>query len=297
MSHESSKRPEITPAARAGEFTLGNDLRVNRLGFGAMRITGKGVWGPPADRREAIRVLRRAVELGVNFIDTADSYGPGVSEELIAEALHPYPPGLVIATKGGFDRPGPDRWVEDGRPEHLISACEGSLRRLRLDRIDLYQLHRIDPKVPAADQLGTLQKLQAQGKIKHIGLSEVNLRQLQNAQTMVTVVSVQNRYSLADRGSEEVLEYCERHQLGFIPWFPLAAGRLAGGDSSIERLAAKFQATPSQVALAWLLWRSPVMLPIPGTSRVDHLEENVAAAGLRIEASEWKSLSRSASGN
>ena len=225
MPKKKSATHQEQPAKQAGEFLIGNDLRVTRLGFGAMRITGKGIWGEPADRAEAIRVLRRAVELGINFIDTADSYGPDVSEEIIAEALHPYPANLVIATKGGFDRPGPDRWVENGRPEHLRSACEGSLRRLRLDRIDLYQLHRIDPKVPAEDQLGTLKDLQAQGKIKHIGLSEVSVRQIEHAQTIVPIVSVQNRYSLADRGSEDVLEYCEKEKMGFIPWFPLAAGQ------------------------------------------------------------------------
>jgi aryl-alcohol dehydrogenase-like predicted oxidoreductase len=235
--------------------------------------------------------VRRAVELGVNFIDTADSYGPQVSEEIIAEALHPYPAGLVIATKGGFDRPGPNQWVENGKPEHLRSACEGSLRRLRLDRIDLYQLHRIDPKVPAEDQLGTLKDLQAQGKIKHIGLSEVSVRQIQHAQAMVRIVSVQNRYSLSDRGSEDVLQYCEQQKIGFIPWFPLAAGKLAGVDSAITRVAAQLKATPSQVALAWLLARSPVMLPIPGTSSVQHLEENVAAAGLKIDEKTVRELS------
>ena len=239
-------------AGKAGEFLIGNDLRVTRLGFGTMRLTGKGIWGEPADRAEAIRVLRRAVELGINFIDTADSYGPGVSEEIIAEALHPYPVNLVIATKGGFERPGPDRWVENGKPQHLRSACEGSLRRLRLDRIDLYQLHRIDPKVPAEDQLGTLKDLQAEGKIKHIGLSEVSVRQIQHARTIVPIVSVQNRYSVTDRGSEDVLEYCEKEKMGFIPWFPLAAGQLSGGDSPIRRVAEQWKATPSQVALAWL---------------------------------------------
>ena len=227
--------------------------------------------------------MLRAIDCGVNFIDTADSYGPHVSEEIIAEALHPYPAGLVIATKGGFDRPGPNQWVENGRPEHLRSACEGSLRRLRLDGIDLYQLHRIDPKVPAADQLGTLKDLQAQGKIKHIGLSEVKVRQIQDARAIVQVVSVQNRYSVSDRGSEDVLEYCEKQGIGFIPWFPLAAGKLSGADSPINRVAAQAKATTSQVALAWLLARSPVMLPIPGTSSVKHLEENVAAAGLRMD--------------
>jgi len=278
------------PAINAGEFMIGGDLRVTRLGFGAMRITGPGIWGEPADRAEAVRVLRRAVELGINFIDTADSYGPHVSEEIIAEALYPYPAGVVIATKGGFDRPGPDKWVENGKPEHLRSACEGSLRRLRLDRIDLYQLHRIDPKVPAEDQLGALKDLQAQGKIKHIGLSEVNVKQIQHARTMVPIVSVQNRYSIADRGSEDVLEYCEKEKMGFIPWFPLAAGRVSGPDSPIGRIAAQWKATPSQVALAWLLARSPVMLPIPGTSKVKHLEENVAAVEIKLDADKMKEL-------
>jgi len=278
------------PAINAGEFMIGGDLRVTRLGFGAMRITGPGIWGEPADRAEAVRVLRRAVELGINFIDTADSYGPHVSEEIIAEALYPYPAGVVIATKGGFDRPGPDKWVENGKPEHLRSACEGSLRRLRLDRIDLYQLHRIDPKVAAEDQLGALKDLQAQGKIKHIGLSEVNVKQIQHARTMVPIVSVQNRYSIADRGSEDVLEYCEKEKMGFIPWFPLAAGRVSGPDSPIGRIAAQWKATPSQVALAWLLARSPVMLPIPGTSKVKHLEENVAAVEIKLDADKMKEL-------
>src|ERR1700732_228069 len=294
MNKEPSKRKESTLARGAGEFSIGKDLCVTRLGFGSMRLTGKGIWGPPTDREEAIAVLRRAVELGINFIDTADSYGPHTAEELIAEALHPYPADLVIATKGGFDRPGPDRWVENGRPEHLIAACEGSLRRLRLDRIDVYQLHRIDPKVPAEDQLGTLKNLQAQGKIKHIGLSEVNVGRLQHAQKIVNVVSVQNRYSVTDRGSEDVLDYCEKQNIAFIPWYPLAAGRLTGPDSPIGRVAKQLNATPSQVALAWLLKRSPVMLPIPGTSKVKHLEENVAAAGLQIDDSEFKALQRSA---
>jgi pyridoxine 4-dehydrogenase len=277
-------------ARGSGEFLIGGDLRVARLGFGAMRITGDGIWGEPADRAESVRVLRRAVELGINFIDTADSYGPVVSEEIIAEALYPYPAGLVIATKGGFDRPGPNVWVENGSPEHLRSACEGSLRRLRLDRIDLYQLHRIDPKVPAEDQLGALKDLQAQGKVKHIGLSEVSVRQIQHARAIVPIVSVQNRYSVADRASEDVLEYCEKENMGFIPWFPLAAGRVSGRSSPIGQVAAKLKATPSQLALAWLLARSPVMLPIPGTSSVAHLEENVAAAGLKIDASEMQEL-------
>jgi aryl-alcohol dehydrogenase-like predicted oxidoreductase len=217
-----------------------------------------------------------------------------VSEEIIAEALHPYPANLVIATKGGFDRTGPDKWVENGKPEHLRSACEGSLRRLRLERIDLYQLHRIDPKVPAEDQLGTLKDLQAQGKIKHIGLSEVSVRQIEHAQTIASIVSVQNRYSITDRGSEDVLEYCEKEEMAFIPWFPLAAGRLSGGNSPISRLAAQLKATPSQIALAWLLARSPVMLPIPGTSKAKHLEENVAAADLKIEPEEVQELAKAA---
>jgi pyridoxine 4-dehydrogenase len=294
QNHKFTVQRNEAPAKKSGEFLIGDDLRVTRLGFGAMRITGDGIWGEPADRAEAVRVLRRAVEVGINFIDTADSYGPGVSEEIIAEALYPYPKGLVIATKGGFDRPGPDIWVENGKPEHLKSACEGSLRRLRLDRIDLYQLHRIDPKVAAEDQLGTLKDLQAQGKIKHIGLSEVSVRQIQHARTMVPIVSVQNRYSVTDRGSEDVLEYCEKEKMGFIPWFPLAAGRVSGPESPISRMAARWKATPSQLALAWLLARSPVMLPIPGTSRVEHLEENVAAAELKIDRNQWQELDRMA---
>ncbi len=234
------------------------------------------------------------MELGINLIDTADSYGPNVSEEIIAEALHPYPSGLVIATKGGFDRPGPNKWVENGKPEHLRTACEGSLRRLRLDRIDLYQLHRIDPKVPAEDQLGTLKNLQSEGKIRHIGLSEVSLKQIQHAQSIVPIVSVQNRYSMTDRNSEDVLEYCEKHNLAFIPWFPLAAGKLSGTDSPLARLASQWQATPSQLALAWLLAKSPVILPIPGTSSVEHLEENIAAARLKFDGSKLQELSRAA---
>ncbi len=291
---KSAMQPGSGPAAKAGEFLIGNDLRVVRLGFGAMRITGKGIWGEPADRAECVRVLRRAIELGVNFIDTADAYGPYVSEEIIAEALHPYPANLVIATKGGFERSGPDRWTENGKPEHLRSACEGSLKRLRLKRIDLYQLHRIDPKVAAEDQLGTLKDLQSQGKIKHIGLSEVTVKQIQNAQTIVPIVSVQNRYSLADRGSEDVLQYCEQQKMGFIPWFPLAAGKLTGEKSPVSRVAGELKATPSQVALAWLLARSPVMLPIPGTSRVAHLEENIAAAELQLDENEVKDLGKAA---
>jgi pyridoxine 4-dehydrogenase len=295
MENRKSAMERAPALARgAGELLIGGDLRVTRLGFGAMRITGDGVWGEPSDRAEAVGVLRRAVELGINFIDTADSYGPGVSEEIIAEALHPYPAGLVIATKGGFMRPGPNQWIENGKPEHLRSACEGSLRRLRLDQIDLYQLHRIDPKVPAEEQLGTLKHLQEEGKIKHIGLSEVSVRQIQHARTIVPIVSVQNRYSITDRGSEDVLKYCEKEKIGFIPWFPLAAGRVSGAESPVSRLAARWKVTPSQLALAWLLARSPFMLPIPGTSRVEHLEENVAAAELKIDANKWQELDRMA---
>lgn len=255
-----------------------------------MRITGKGIWGEPKDHDEAIRVLRRAVELGISFIDTADSYGPHVSERLIAEALHPYPAGLVIATKAGFDRTGPDQWRMNGRPEHLRKACEGSLQRLKLERIDLYQLHRIDPAYPAEDQLGTLKDLQAQGKIKHIGLSEVSVAQIKHARTIVPIVSVQNRYSLANRAAEDVLEYCERGSIGFIPWFPLGAGELAAPGGKLARTAEELKITTSQLALAWLLWRSPVMLPIPGTSSVKHLEENIAAAAVNVDGRKMREL-------
>src|SRR6202047_3858964 len=282
MPKNASGKHENGTARLSGELSIGNDFLIARLGLGTMRLTGKGIWGEPADRNEAIHVVRRAVELGVNFIDTADSYGPNVSEGIIAEALYPYPEGVVVATKGGLERPGPDLWVENGRPEHLKSACEGSLRRLRLDRIDLYQLHRIDPKVPMERQLGALKELQAEGKIKHIGLSEVSVRQLHDARTLVSIASVQNRYSVTDRGSQDVLEYCEQHDIVFIPWFPLAAGQLTGADSPLRRVAAQKNVTPSQVALAWLLACSPVMLPIPGTSTVAHVIENVAAASVGL---------------
>ncbi len=274
---------DVEPALNSGTFLIGDELPVRRLGFGAMRLTGDGVWGEPQDHDDAIRVLRRAVELGVNFIDTADSYGPEVSERLIAEALYPYPTDLVIATKAGLIRPGPNQWKENGRPEHLRAACEGSLRRLRVERIDLFQLHRIDPAVPAEDQLGALKDLQAQGKIRHIGLSEVTVAQIEHARTIVPVVTVQNRYSLTDQAAEDVLEYSERSGIGFIPWFPLAAGDLTAPGGALDRAAAQFKITKSQLALAWLLWRSPVILPIPGTSRVEHLEENVAAASLKLD--------------
>jgi aryl-alcohol dehydrogenase-like predicted oxidoreductase len=288
-----NRAPHRLSAADSGEFRVGRDLSIHRLGFGAMRITGTGVWGEPRDRAEAIRVLRRAAELEINFIDTADSYGPGVSEEIIAQALYPYPAGLVIATKAGFDRPGPDRWTENGRPEHLRAACEGSLRRLRLNRIDLFQLHRIDPKVTAEDQLGTLKDLQAQGKIKHIGLSEVSVAQIEHARTIVPVATVQNRYSVSDRGAEDVLDYCERESIGFIPWFPLGSGKLSSARSVLSSAAARLKITTSQLALAWLLWRSPVMLPIPGTSRVEHLEENVAAASLKLDEKTLREIGES----
>jgi pyridoxine 4-dehydrogenase len=275
--------PKNLTVAASGTFSIGNDLTVNRLGFGAMRLTGDGIWGEPKNHDEAIRVLRRAVELDINFIDTADSYGPEVSERLIAEALHPYPAGLIIATKAGFERSGPNQWTMNGRPEHLRAACEGSLKRLKLDRIDVYQLHRIDPNVPAEDQFGTLADLQRQGKIKHIGLSEVSVVQIKQAQKLVKVVSVQNRYSVADRSAEGVLDYCEQQKIGFIPWFPLGAGKLAGPGGKLARTASSLNISTSQLALAWLLWRSPVMLPIPGTSSVAHLEENVATAALKLD--------------
>lgn len=277
-------------AAASGTFRIAGDLPVHRLGFGAMRVTGPGIWGEPRDPQEAVRVLQRSVELGINFIDTADSYGPEVSERLIAEALHPYPQGLVIATKAGLVRPGPDQWVTNGRPAHLRASCEASLRRLRLDRIDLYQLHRIDAAVPADDQIGTLKELQAEGKIRHIGLSEVSVTQIKHALSIVPIVSVQNRYSLTDREHEKVVDYCEREGIGFIPWYPLAAGALAASGGRLERVAARHGATPMQIALAWLLTRSPVMLPIPGTSRVSHLEENVAAATVKLTDDDYREL-------
>jgi aryl-alcohol dehydrogenase-like predicted oxidoreductase len=263
-------------------FTLGGDLRVRRLGFGAMQITGPGIWGEPADRDEAVRVLRRAVDAGVTLIDTADSYGPFVSENLIKEALHPYPEDLVIATKGGLVRPSPGAWDSDGRPEHLRQALEGSLQRLGLERIDLYQLHRIDPAVPADDQIGELAALQKEGKIRHIGLSEVSVAELKHAQSLVEVVSVQNLYNLTNRQSEDVLTYTTANDIGFIPWFPLATGQLATPGSVLDEAAKGHGATPAQLALAWLLHKSPAMLPIPGTSKVAHLEENLAAANITL---------------
>ena len=281
---------ETTTAAASGTFTIGGDLPVHRLGYGAMRITGKGIWGEPSDPDEAIRVLRRAVDLGIDLIDTADSYGPYVSERLIAEALHPYPAGLVIATKAGLTRPGPDKWVENGRPEHLREALEGSLKRLKVERIDLYQLHRIDPDVPLEDQLGTLAEFQQKGQIRHIGLSEVSVDQIEAARGIVPIVSVQNRYNVSDRQSDDVLAYCEAHGLGFLPWFPLATGKFSKGQGPLARIAKRLDATPIQVALAWLLQRSPVMLPIPGTSSVEHLEQNVAAASLELTDDDLRAL-------
>jgi pyridoxine 4-dehydrogenase len=271
-------------------LTLGGDLEVRRLGFGAMRITGDGIWGPPEDPEQAKRLLRRVLELGINLIDTADSYGPDVSEQLIAAALHPYPEGLVIATKGGLRRTGPGQWPRDARPERLRECCEGSLRRLKLDRIDLYQLHSPDPKVPLEDSLGALKELQEEDKIRHVGVSNVSLDQLERARQVVDVVSVQNRYNLTDRHAEDVLQACERDGLGFIPWYPLATGDLAKPGGPLDELARAHDATPGQIALAWLLQHSPVMLPIPGTSSVEHLEENAAAEGLRLSDEEMELL-------
>ncbi len=284
--------PDQPVAAASGVFKIGGDLPVHRLGFGAMRITGPGVWGEPKDPAEARRVLQKAVELGVNLIDTADSYGPEVSERLIAEALHPYPKGLVIGTKGGLTRSGPEKWAPVGRPEYLQQCVEMSLRRLKLDRIDLYQLHRIDPKVPVAETLGALKALQQAGKIRHIGLSEVTVEQIEQAKQTVEIVSVQNLYNLGNRQSAAVLDYCTRHGLGFIPWFPLAAGKMVQPGGALDQIAQRHQATVSQLALAWLLHHSPVMLPIPGTSSVAHLEENLGAAALQLSDGEWAEVTR-----
>ena len=285
--------PTTLPAAAAGTVVLG-DLTVNRMGFGAMRLTGHGIWGDPDDREGAKDVLRRAVELGVNLIDTAASYGPEVNETLIAEVLHPYPETVVIATKGGLTRPGPGEWQRDGRPETLRQSLEGSLRRLRVERVDLYQLHAVDPQVPLEDSVGTLAELQREGKIRHVGLSNVDARQLAAARELVTVVSVQNRYNLTDRHSESVLDVCERSEIAFLPWFPLALGQLARSQGHLAQLARSRGATSAQVALAWLLRRSPVTLPIPGTSSVEHVEENIAAAGLELTDAEFADLSRTA---
>jgi pyridoxine 4-dehydrogenase len=282
------------PAAAAGTLTIGGDLVVSRMGFGAMRLTGPGIWGEPKDASEARRVLRRAVDLGVDFIDTADAYGPEVSERLIKEALHPYPPGLVIATKGGSVRPGPDKWEQDGRPEHLRQACEASLKRLKLERIDLYQLHRIDAKVPVADSLGELARLQQEGKIRHIGVSQVSVDELATARRIVPIVSVQNRYNIADRSSADVLAVCERDRLAFIPWAPIARGSAdklaADSGHALEEVARAHGVNVLQAGLAWLLAKSPAMLPIPGTSSVAHLEEDIAAARVRLTRAELAAL-------
>jgi pyridoxine 4-dehydrogenase len=276
-------------ATLSGTVTFGGDLVVNRLGYGAMRITGEGIWGPPKNRDEAIRVLRRAVELDLNFIDTADSYGPAVSEELIAEALYPYPNGLVIATKGGWNRPAPGHWSHDSSPAHLRKALEGSLKRLRLERVDLYQLHTPDPAVPFTASVETLAQLRAEGKIRHVGLSNVTREHVDRARKIVPIVSVQNRYSFADREWENVVDYCDENRIAFVPWFPLGAGKVA--HEALSRIAKAHDASPMQVALAWLLQRSPIMLPIPGTSSVRHLEENIAAASIHLTKAEFGDLS------
>jgi pyridoxine 4-dehydrogenase len=275
--------------ASTGKVSLGGEISVHRLGFGAMRITGEGIWGPPKDRKGALAVLRRAVELGVNFIDTADSYGPYVSEELIAEALSPYPKDLVIATKGGWNRPGPNQWTHDATPPHLRKAVEGSLKRLRLERIDVYQLHMPDPIVPFEASVETLAELQSEGKIRLVGLSNVTQEHIERARKVVPIVSVQNRYSFADREWDYVVDYCERNGIAFIPWFPLGAGKVAG--EVLNRIAKAHQRAPIQVALGWLLQRSPIMLPIPGTTSVEHLEENMAAGSLQLTNKEYEELS------
>jgi aryl-alcohol dehydrogenase-like predicted oxidoreductase len=282
------KRKEIS-ASLAGDVSLGGELTVHRLGFGAMRLTGEGIWGPPKDRKRALAVLRRAVELDVNFIDTADSYGPNTSEELIAEALFPYPPGLVIATKGGWNRPGPNQWTHDATPKHLREAVEGSLQRLRLDRIDVYQLHTPDPVVSFEASVETLAELRDEGKIRLVALSNVTQEHIQRARKIVPIVSVQNRYSFADREWDYVVDYCERNGIAFIPWFPLAAGGVTG--EVLDQIAQAHGASRTQIALAWLLQRSPIMLPIPGTTSVEHLEQNVAAASLRLTDEEYRRLS------
>jgi aryl-alcohol dehydrogenase-like predicted oxidoreductase len=278
-------------AAAAGTFRIGGSFEINRLGFGAMRITGPGIWGPPADRTQALRTLRRLPELGVNFIDTADSYGPDVSEELIREALHPYS-GLLIATKSGLLRSGPDQWAPHGRPEHLIAQAKKSLKKLGMERIDLWQLHRIDPEVPRDEQFGAVRQLIDEGLVRYAGLSEVNVEEIEAAAKFFPVATVQNRYNASDRGSEAVLDYCAGHGIGFIPWYPLAAGNLAGSDSPLAAAARNHGATPGQIALAWLLRRSPVILPIPGTSKVAHLEENIGAAAIELTDEEYAAIDR-----
>ncbi|HZQ41757.1 MAG TPA: aldo/keto reductase [Acidobacteriaceae bacterium] len=279
-----------TATQTATTFRLGGDMEIHRLGFGAMRITGKGIWGEPKDREEAKRVLRRAVELGVDFIDTADSYGPDVSEILIGETLAPYKNGLVIATKAGLTRIGPDRWIPLGRAEYITQQVEMSLRHLKTERLDLWQLHRIDPKTPVEESLGAAKKLQEQGKIRHIGLSEVSVAEIEHARRIVDIVSVQNEYNLTTRKSEDIVNYCEKHNLGYIPWFPVAAGKLAAPGGKLDQIAKKHNATVAQLSIAWLLHRSPVMLPIPGTSSVAHLEENMKSANLQLSPDEWSEV-------
>ncbi len=287
-------------AAASGTFLLGSDLAIHRLGYGTMRLVGEGTWGEPADPAEAHRVLRRAVELGVNLLDTADAYGPEIAERLIAEALHPYPSGLIIATKGGITRQGPAKTEYVGRPGYLLQCVEMSLRRLKLDCIDLYQLHRVDPRTPMEESLGALKRAQEQGKIRHIGLSEVAPHQIEQAQRLIDVVTVQNRYSLADRRHEETLSFCERFRIGFLPWYPLAAGKLLRREHPaadwLAQIAANHQATVAQLSIAWLLQRSPMMLPIPGTSSVAHLEENIAAGSLKLSKDEWTQVEAAAAG-
>jgi len=289
MPSRKNAMTDSTTATSSSQFLVGGDIRIDRLGFGAMRVTGKGVWGPPADVDGALATLKRLPELGINFIDTADSYGPEVSENLIREALHPYK-GLLIATKGGFTRPGPDVWKVLGRPEYLRQCVQMSLRRLGVERIDLWQLHRVDPAVPRDEQFGVIAEMRAEGLIRHAGLSEVGIEDIEAAQKHFPVASVQNRYNLVDRQSEDVLDHCTQHGIGFIPWYPLAAGALTGPGSVIDRIAKRHGATAGQIALAWLLKRSPVMLPIPGTSSVKHLEENVAAAGIGLSDEEFADL-------
>ncbi len=284
----------VTSASSSGVFNIGGNLPVHRLGYGTMRLVGEGAWGEPNNPEECRRVLRRAVELGVNLIDTADAYGPEIAERLICEALHPYPAGLVIATKGGITRQGPAKTEYVGRAGYLIQCVEMSLRRLKLERIDLYQLHRIDPRTPLEESLGAFRRMQEQGKIRHIGLSEVAPAEIEEAQKIVPIVSVQNRYSLADRRHEETLTWCEQRGIAFLPWYPMAAGKLLKPDhpfsQSLDQLARRYNATPAQLSLAWLLYRSPAMLPIPGTSKVAHLEENIAAASLQIALDEWAQI-------
>ena len=284
----------MATSAISKTFKLGGEVEINRLGYGAMRITGKGIWGPPADPERAKKVLQRAVELGVNFIDTADSYGPAVSEPLIGEALAPYSKGTIIATKAGLTRQGPDQWLPVGRPEYLTQQVEMSLRWLKKDTLDLWQLHRIDAKVPVEESLGAIKKLQTAGKIRFVGLSEVSVAEIEQARKVIDIVSVQNEYNITNRKSEAVLDYCTKHNIAFIPWFPVASGKLAQPGGKLDQLAKKHNATTSQLSLAWLLHHSPVILPIPGTSSVEHLEENLKAADLTLSDAEWQSLEEAA---